>query len=1423
MASSVRVVEEASVFALMGYLQPQACAKPWMEKCKFTLGTTENIGEIIDLCIQSGRFGLDLETSGLDNRVLNGQTVDHIAGVCMAPYPDQTYYIPIAHFLVSDMGDSKEPSPLNVPWGLFAEHFKRLLVALEERKTVAVFHNGKFDHEFLQFNGKEPLGEWDRPYYWDDTLILAYLRNSRARVKGLKDVSAASPDADFNSQTGGPGLGMEMIELAELWPPDYKGNYDFTTLDPSRQDVLWYAGSDALCTLRLYGILSPIILKPDSDGQTQKVVYDIEKGCVAATRWMERNRIHIDVKTIAELIAVGQKEWYSSIMDVYEEASRILGRDVMPGKYHELKDSFRLDDPYCMMDAQLQVAESRAKQNRPDAQGKITGSQGKEWPPVYDVNSPPQIGLMFEEMGVPGLKRTEKSGQVKTTKEELDRVIEETGSSFPFMGKVKRFRETSKALASYLQPMLTDCEPSDQTIRINFQGHKVDTGRFSTPSKDTNRSSMIGWPSINLQGLPSTYDPKRPECMARIRECITARSPNKYIVACDYSGVELRIVTNFSREPLWLREFFHCSGCGRTFEQGNGVDTPLPPPTRCPNCGSDKIGDLHTLTALSIYGSDAQARADWKKLRGNGKCVHPDTIIIGQGTPYRIGTLPVKQNEFLALPPEGKVWDGAGWQPLLETYGGGKKQLFHIVSRRGVLTCSAEHRIKAANGDLLTPETITKGVVLPELGVPENVVSDGHWADIPYGAFDGVPQVIARTNTHLAYLAGLILGDGTKSVSYCAITHGNVSKTDPMGVSYLQWQSILMDACRDAGFSPVARKEGVYLGSRHVIRFLAALQLYDLTEGTKGSRRLRIPDWVWQSGSRGIFSFLGGLFDTDGTVFAKDKNLSVTTKDPIFAGHIASALQALGMQASVETTWNEPYRRWYFRVKVFREDSVLFIPYMKHPGKVARLKAKGHVAKPECGRRKPNEVMLILDAGEQECVDLHVGSESHLYWANGFHSHNSCNFAMCYGGGGSAAQRATGVDKNEGWRIKRTFDKTYAGLEKWWGSQHKFAHKHGFVRTAFGRKYPLPDINSPDERFMKKAERNAINGPVQGSSADITKSAMALIYKEFKARGWLEKAMMVITIHDELVFEIDGDILEEAIETILPIMTRNAYIMSKRWPIPFTCDVEIGHSWIVPWDLNAMRYREVRFDGDKKIKEPKEPEQDKFKNSPPGEFEKAVAEYPAKHAQWEALPNSWPAGLDPLFKMKTPENPDMIQARVAVVPPTPIPTPITVTPEVTPEVDPEVTPEVDPEASYQITPDVISDDDAPRGIPGTDPSVDDIFGTVDESPAIPSKSILTENPMATEFLNMSQRAHQTNSNSVFEFHLQEDLSSGLIDRMGTVLNICLGGGSQTLVLFDRQGQKILTDEWFDGPILVNSVAFIAGAQILGIHGREFSR
>jgi hypothetical protein len=64
---------------------------------------------------------------------------------------------------------------------------------------------------------------------------------------------------------------------------------------------------------------------------------------------------------------------------------------------------------------------------------------------------------------------------------------------------------------------------------------------------------------------------------------------------------------------------------------------------------------------------------------------------------------------------------------------------------------------------------------------------------------------------------------------------------------------------------------------------------------------------------------------------------------------------------------------------------------------------------------------------------------------------------------------------------------------------------------------------------------------------------------------------MLITMHDELVFEIDKDILEEAIDLFVGLMCRNDILLRLGWAVPLTSDVEMGPDWTVPWDLKKIR------------------------------------------------------------------------------------------------------------------------------------------------------------------------------------------------------------------------------------------------------------
>src|SRR3989344_4119732 len=285
--------------------------KLWMNDVQFILATSQMLDTIAEECIAAKVYGLDLETTGLDQRAFRTdtgkfETVDKIVGFCIAPSKVKGYYIPVRH--------KNEGSSSNVPLRLVIEMLRKI----QASGAVAVFHNAKFDHKFLMY---EPGGatEGDEPKLWEDTLTLAYMRTRQEKDIGLKTLSRKE-------------LGREMIELKELFTPEQvkAKQLDFSTLDPTWEPVVWYACSDAVNTLALFEILHHVVVDKDAHGRSQKTVYMIEKICLTATIWMEQNRIYIDKKKLVELIQLGQKEWWESINQVYDEVQALLERDIRP-------------------------------------------------------------------------------------------------------------------------------------------------------------------------------------------------------------------------------------------------------------------------------------------------------------------------------------------------------------------------------------------------------------------------------------------------------------------------------------------------------------------------------------------------------------------------------------------------------------------------------------------------------------------------------------------------------------------------------------------------------------------------------------------------------------------------------------------------------------------------------------------------------------------------------------------------------------------------------------------------------------------------------------------------------------------------------------------------------------------------------------
>lgn len=196
----------------------------------------------------------------------------------------------------------------------------------------------------------------------------------------------------------------------------------------------------------------------------------------------------------------------------------------------------------------------------------------------------------------------------------------------------------------------------------------------------------------------------------------------------------------------------------------------------------------------------------------------------------------------------------------------------------------------------------------------------------------------------------------------------------------------------------------------------------------------------------------------------------------------------------------------------------------------------------------------------------------------------TANFALIYGGGTGAVQRATGCDKMEAARRKANFDKAVPVFAGWVKAQHEKVKKTLGVRNPFGRFISIPDANLkfgdknakgeaiPMEDIKKiraACERKSTNYPVQSAGADIMKISLVRLLKEFHRRGWRrqggdDSVRMIMTVHDEVVFEIRHDRVFEVVPIIIEIM--EAPSKMAKWKIPLVVEPQLGLSWNAKYD-----------------------------------------------------------------------------------------------------------------------------------------------------------------------------------------------------------------------------------------------------------------
>ena len=167
------------------------------------------------------------------------------------------------------------------------------------------------------------------------------------------------------------------------------------------------------------------------------------------------------------------------------------------------------------------------------------------------------------------------------------------------------------------------------------------------------------------------------------------------------------------------------------------------------------------------------------------------------------------------------------------------------------------------------------------------------------------------------------------------------------------------------------------------------------------------------------------------------------------------------------------------------------------------------------------------------------------------------NFGILYGMGTRALSEGLGIARKEAEMYRDEYFQDFQGISEYIQKTIAEAREKGYVQTFFGRKRYFQEFNSLSEAARKETERMAVNMPIQGTAADIIKIAMVQIGRFLESAASLrEKVKMILQIHDELLFEIKEEAVDEATKIIKDIMEK-AY----EDEIKFTVEAKIGDNW----------------------------------------------------------------------------------------------------------------------------------------------------------------------------------------------------------------------------------------------------------------------
>ncbi|MCI8346910.1 MAG: DNA polymerase I [Bacilli bacterium] len=202
----------------------------------------------------------------------------------------------------------------------------------------------------------------------------------------------------------------------------------------------------------------------------------------------------------------------------------------------------------------------------------------------------------------------------------------------------------------------------------------------------------------------------------------------------------------------------------------------------------------------------------------------------------------------------------------------------------------------------------------------------------------------------------------------------------------------------------------------------------------------------------------------------------------------------------------------------------------------------------------------LIDAFKKG-IDIHTKTASDIYHVEldevtkeMRRTAKAVNFGILYGISSFGLSEDLGIDIKTAKQFINNYLNTYPGITEYMEQEKKQAYELGYVKTLMNRKRIIDELKSKSYLIRSGGERIALNTPIQGTAADILKKAMIEIYDKFSELGL--KSKMIIQVHDELVFNVVDEELEQVKKIVKDIM-ENTYQLN----VPLKAEIEYGKNW----------------------------------------------------------------------------------------------------------------------------------------------------------------------------------------------------------------------------------------------------------------------